>query len=57
MKTRAVIFDVYHTLLHVGPPPADAARRWEILWRETLPKFPLVPLEELTPRCTSIIQH
>lgn len=57
MKTRAVIFDVYHTLLQVGPPPADAARRWEILWRETFPKYPHVPLEELTSRCTSIIQH
>jgi FMN phosphatase YigB (HAD superfamily) len=52
-----VIFDVYHTLLHVGPPPADAVRRWEIVWRDSLAKVPLVTLEELTTRCTSIIQH
>ena len=26
---RAVICDIYGTLLHAGPPPADAAGRWE----------------------------
>ena len=34
MKIRAVIFDVYGTLLEVGPPPADADARWEKLFRE-----------------------
>jgi putative hydrolase of the HAD superfamily len=28
MKVRALIFDVYHTLLQIGPPPADADERW-----------------------------
>jgi FMN phosphatase YigB (HAD superfamily) len=27
-KVRAVIFDIYGTLLHTGPPPPDAAERW-----------------------------
>ncbi|HSH94689.1 MAG TPA: hypothetical protein VK968_11135, partial [Roseimicrobium sp.] len=37
MRYRAVIFDVYRTLLHVGAPPVDAALQWETLWRTTLP--------------------
>ncbi len=34
MRIRAVIFDVYHTLLEVGPPPSDAARRWKKLLQD-----------------------
>jgi FMN phosphatase YigB (HAD superfamily) len=34
MKPRAVIFDIYGTLLEVGSPPADAEVRWEELCRE-----------------------
>jgi FMN phosphatase YigB (HAD superfamily) len=36
MIFRAVIFDVYKTLLDVGPPPTDAAARWAALWRDLL---------------------
>jgi FMN phosphatase YigB (HAD superfamily) len=32
-KVRAVICDVYHTLLRVGAGPADAEERWVELWR------------------------
>ena len=35
MTIRAVIFDVYGTLLRVGPPPADADERWQNLLRST----------------------
>ena len=35
MKLRAIIFDIYKTLLDVGPPPSDAAERWETLWVKT----------------------
>jgi FMN phosphatase YigB (HAD superfamily) len=35
MNIRAVIFDIYNTLLEVGPGPADAERRWAITWRKT----------------------
>jgi len=36
MKPRAVIFDVYGTLLQVGPPPTDAEARWRRLHEESL---------------------
>jgi FMN phosphatase YigB (HAD superfamily) len=36
MSIRAAIFDIYDTLLEVGPAPADAAQRWEGLWRKML---------------------
>lgn len=36
MKIRAVIFDVYATLLEVGAPPADAAERWQRLFVDKL---------------------
>lgn len=31
MRPRAVIFDVYQTLLAIGPPPADPEPRWRAL--------------------------
>jgi FMN phosphatase YigB (HAD superfamily) len=36
LNPRAVIFDVYGTLLEVGPPPPDADQRWERLFGERL---------------------
>ena len=36
MKPRAVICDVYRTILDVGPAPADAEARWGALWRQRL---------------------
>jgi putative hydrolase of the HAD superfamily len=36
MNIRAVIFDIYGTLLEVGPPPPDADARWQRLWRDLL---------------------
>lgn len=36
MKVRAIIFDVYNTLMEVGPPPADADARWQTLCRDML---------------------
>jgi putative hydrolase of the HAD superfamily len=36
MNIRAVIFDVYGTLLEVGPPPPDADTRWQLLCRDML---------------------
>jgi FMN phosphatase YigB (HAD superfamily) len=33
---RAVICDVYGTLLEVGPPPPDAEARWTRLWQESV---------------------
>jgi FMN phosphatase YigB (HAD superfamily) len=36
MNIRAVIFDIYGTLLEVGPPPPDADARWQRLCRGLL---------------------
>lgn len=40
LNPRAVLFDVYSTLLIVGPPPADAEVRWEKLWTSVFPHPP-----------------
>ncbi|MCC6235067.1 MAG: HAD family hydrolase [Verrucomicrobiales bacterium] len=45
MRIRAVIFNVYGTLLHVGPPPGDAAARWRWLWENSLGRRPRLDLE------------
>ena len=36
MNIRAVIFDIYGTLIEVGPPPPDADVRWQRLCRDLL---------------------
>jgi FMN phosphatase YigB (HAD superfamily) len=36
MNLRAIIFDIYATLLEVGPPPPDADTRWRQLFRDAL---------------------
>lgn len=36
MNIRAIIFDLYGTLLEVGPPPPDADARWQSLCRDML---------------------
>lgn len=36
MKVRAIIFDIYGTLLEVGLPPTDADLRWQCLIHDTL---------------------
>ena len=40
LKVRAVIFDVYNTLLEVGAPPGDADARWQTLFMELLGEPP-----------------
>lgn len=45
MNIRAIIFDVYGTLLEVGPPPPSADARWQRLCREMLQQEP--PLTRL----------
>lgn len=55
MKPRALIFDLYKTLLEVGPPPADAAARWTELWTETFSSPPRLNLENFAAACETII--
>jgi FMN phosphatase YigB (HAD superfamily) len=57
MKIRVVIFDVYHTLLEIGPPPIDAAERWEFLWEDTLADPARLTLEEFSDECRRIIDR
>lgn len=40
MKIRAVIFDIYGTVLQVGPPPAPADELWHALFKEIFKKPP-----------------
>lgn len=40
MRIRAVIFDVYATLLKVGPPPSDADALWKKLFEDLLGDSP-----------------
>jgi FMN phosphatase YigB (HAD superfamily) len=54
---KAVLFDVYQTLLWVGPPPADAGLRWCGLWTETLGFAPRLSLEEVAAATASVIQR
>lgn len=51
---RAVICDVYHTLLEVLPPPADADGKWRELTARHLGEVPC-SLGELTMRCREIV--
>ncbi len=44
MKPRAIICDVYRTILDVLPPPPDAEARWVSLCRESFGEEPPFPL-------------
>ena len=55
MKLRAVIFDVYGTLLEVGLPPLDADERWLALWKRTLGGLPRLGLREFGAVCDKLI--
>ena len=55
MKPRAVISDIYNTLLEVGPPPTDASERWEFLWENILADPARLTLEEFAAACEKII--
>ena len=55
MKIRAVIFDVYATLLQVGPPPADADARWNQLFEDMLGRPPSFSRTEFSVRTNHVI--
>ena len=55
MKPRALISDIYNTLLEIGPPPSDATERWESLWEDTLADPARLTLEEFAAECEKII--
>jgi FMN phosphatase YigB (HAD superfamily) len=58
VRLRAAIFDVYGTLLEVGPPPADAEARWLRLGRELLGRSPRLSRLEFAISASRVIaQH
>ena len=55
VKIRAVIFDVYNTLLEVGAPPGDGDTRWRRLFEEMLGATPPFSRTEFSLRTDQII--
>jgi putative hydrolase of the HAD superfamily len=55
VNIRAVIFDIYGTLLELGPPPPDAQIRWETLWADSLHAAPRLSLERFSAECQRVI--
>jgi FMN phosphatase YigB (HAD superfamily) len=55
MRVRAVLFDIYKTLLEVGPPPADAPERWVALWEKFLNTRPQLDLARFGANCDIVI--
>jgi FMN phosphatase YigB (HAD superfamily) len=46
MKLRAIIFDIYKTVLNVAPPPADREEQWQQLARRWFNAAPRLKLKE-----------
>lgn len=55
MKPRAVIFDVYGTLLQVDPAPSDRAPRWDRLWQQVFGVPARLDLPEFAAACDQVI--
>jgi putative hydrolase of the HAD superfamily len=57
MTIRAVLCDIYKTLLDVGPPPLDAEARWSALCRATLEDAPAPGLAEFGDAAKAVIER
>lgn len=55
MSLRAVIFDIYKTVLEVGPPPANQDDQWLTLARNYFGVTPPLTLSEFTRTCNEVI--
>ncbi|MBI3850547.1 MAG: HAD family hydrolase [Verrucomicrobia bacterium] len=55
LKIRAVVFDVYGTLLEVGAPPCDADARWLKLFEEMLGTPPPLNRMEFSVQTSKLI--
>ena len=55
MKLRAVIFDLYGTLLELGPPAVDAEARWHAEWRATLDLAPRLSFPQFAAACRRVV--
>jgi FMN phosphatase YigB (HAD superfamily) len=54
---KAIICDVYRTILDVGEAPEDAEERWDLLFRGAFGRAPEISLEQLSVRCHDIISE
>lgn len=56
---RAVLFDIYGTVLQVGPPPSDADARWSSLFRDFFGKPPRLNRLDFSVACNQVVarQH
>src|SRR5262245_12498126 len=57
MQFRAIIFDLYGTLLEVGPAPENAEARWQALWKEKLKVAGRVNLADFGAACDAVIER
>lgn len=55
MKIRAVIFDIYTTILEVGPPPTNADALWQKLFEEMLGTQPPFNRTEFSVHTAEVI--
>ena len=56
-RVKAIICDVYRTLLDVRETPADAEQRWALLFQGVFGRVPALSLEQLTVRCREIVSE
>jgi FMN phosphatase YigB (HAD superfamily) len=54
---KAVVFDVYGTLLEVGPAPVDGEAQWERLWKDMLGTRARLTRLEFAVACNREIAH
>jgi len=52
---KAVIFDIYRTVLDVTAAPADAELRWERLWMQLGSISTMPMLDDVSDRCRKIV--
>jgi len=55
MKFRAIIFDLYNTLLEIVPPPGDAGARWVDLCHRKLGMATPPTLEQFEESCRLVV--
>lgn len=56
-KWKAVIWDVYGTILDVGPGPVDAERRWAELHSAAFGKTPVLSLAGFNAGCRVMVER
>lgn len=55
LTIRAIVLDIYSTILEVGPPPANADALWQLLFKETLNTPAPVGRTEFATRTSQIV--